>query len=201
MATTHKSIAFFDFDGTITHNDSFLQFLLFTHGKFGLFLRLILLSPIFILYRLKMISDHTSKEIIFASFYKNKPFDKVQAKAGYFAENIIPTYIKKDALERIHWHQDQGHEVVIVSAGFSFILKPWCDKNHLELLATEIEVIQGNISGRFSGANCWGKGKLKRIQEKFDLSEFSTIFAYGDSDGDKEMLSIAHQAFYKNFNS
>ncbi|MEI8203095.1 MAG: HAD-IB family hydrolase [Bacteroidota bacterium] len=199
METNPPSIAFFDFDGTITNNDSFLQFLLITHGRFGFFLRLLLLTPIFLLYKLKLISDHNSKVFIFSSFYKNKSFEEVSALANQFSLSKLPTYVKHEAMERIQWHIAQQHKVVVVSAGFSFILKPWCDAHQLHLIATEIEVVNGKITGRFASANCWGKGKVQRINEEYLLSDYYTIFAYGDSEGDKELLSIAHKAFYKTF--
>ena len=201
METTKPSIAFFDFDGTITNNDSFIQFLLFTHGKFGLIARLLLLSPVFLLYKLKLLSDHNSKVLIFSSFYKNKTFKAVNEKARQFSLKTLPTYVKKEALDRIQWHIAQQHKVVVVSAGFSFILKPWCDANGLDLIATEIEVVEGRISGRFATENCWGKRKVKRINEEYQLSDYFCIFAYGDSEGDKEMLSIANKPFYKTFHS
>jgi len=39
--------------------------------------------------------------------------------------------------------------------------------------------------------------KVLRIKEKYDLKEFEKIFAYGDSKGDREMLALAHEGYYK----
>ena len=40
---------------------------------------------------------------------------------------------------------------------------------------------------------------LAQIKENFDLSTFSQIYCYGDSGGDKEMLELTDERFYKHF--
>jgi len=35
----------------------------------------------------------------------------------------------------------------------------------------------------------------------YNLSEYNTIYAYGDSRGDKELLGLADERFYKPFRS
>ncbi|GAG97863.1 unnamed protein product, partial [marine sediment metagenome] len=47
--------------------------------------------------------------------------------------------------------------------------------------------------------NCYGIEKVNRVQETYTLSQYEYIYAYGDSHGDKEMLSIANERYYKNF--
>ncbi|MBL0255414.1 MAG: HAD-IB family hydrolase, partial [Chitinophagaceae bacterium] len=41
--------------------------------------------------------------------------------------------------------------------------------------------------------------KAIRIKEVFDIGLYEKIFAYGDSRGDKEMLALATDAFYRKF--
>ena len=38
---------------------------------------------------------------------------------------------------------------------------------------------------------------LRRIRERYDLSRCATIYAYGDSDEDLEMLSVAHEKYFQ----
>jgi len=47
--------------------------------------------------------------------------------------------------------------------------------------------------------NCNGKEKVSRIKEAFNLADFETVYAYGDSSGDKEMLAIATHAHFRPF--
>ena len=55
------------------------------------------------------------------------------------------------------------------------------------------------ITGNFITKNCYGQEKVNRIKESYDLSKYDLIYAYGDSRGDKEMLELANNSFYKPF--
>jgi phosphoserine phosphatase len=57
------------------------------------------------------------------------------------------------------------------------------------------------ITGRIEGKNCHGEQKVIRIQEEYNLSDYQEIYAYGDSSGDKPMLGLATNSFYKPFRS
>ena len=50
------------------------------------------------------------------------------------------------------------------------------------------------------GENCNGPEKIRRIKEILNLQDFDKIYAFGNSKGDKEMLSIADHKFLKFFN-
>ena len=65
------------------------------------------------------------------------------------------------------------------------------------MIGTELEAVDGYLTGRLLTPNCRGKEKVARIRAAVDLSGYSRIFAYGNSGGDREMLSIADEAVYK----
>ena len=72
--------------------------------------------------------------------------------------------------------------------------------NKLKLIATKLEVKNNNITGNFKTKNCYGEEKVTRIKKELDINKYNDIYAYGDSNGDKEMLNIATHPFYKSFN-
>ena len=47
-----------------------------------------------------------------------------------------------------------------------------------------------------TGKRCIGQEKVIRIKEMYDLEDYNTIVAYGNSDGDTAMLKMADQSFY-----
>lgn len=188
-----KSIAFFDFDGTITTDDSLLKFIRFVVGdaKFAL--------GLLALYMAKIIPNYRVKQYLLAWYFKGMPKDAFLAVAQEYSLKHIQTILRPEAMQRIAWHQQQGHQVVIVSASLECWLQPWCEQQGLYLLATQIDLSQPLITGRFLSANCYGQEKVNRIRAAYDLSQFNKIYAYGDSSGDKEMLALADEAFYKPF--
>jgi phosphoserine phosphatase len=88
-------------------------------------------------------------------------------------------------------------------------------------VGTQIEVVDGRLTGRFATSNCYGPEKVRRLKEYIneevspaggDLEGWGgkevsptggdlegAIIAYGDSRGDKELLAYANEGHYKPF--
>ena len=194
-----KKIAFFDFDGTITTKDSMVQFIFYCFGTFKTIKGFIYLSPIMIGYKLKIIKNHTAKRILLRFFFKNYPKKKFDEKAISFSKNKLPLIINRAAMSKIEWHQKKGHAVVVVTASIENWVKPWCDKKSLKLIATKLSSNKNNINTEIYIENCFGLEKVNRIKKLYDLSNYETIYAYGDSDGDREMLELADFSHYREF--
>jgi phosphatidylglycerophosphatase C len=92
-----------------------------------------------------------------------------------------------------------GTEIVLVSASAENWLADWCTLHNITLVASVLEVTDGRITGKLAGANCHGEEKVKRIRKQFDLSAYQSISCYGDTSGDKPMLALATEAYYKPF--
>lgn len=193
-------IALFDFDGTITKNDSLLRFIRFVVGDFQFFFGMLLLSPILAAYKLKLTSNFEAKQKVLSWFFNGMNEEAFFLLAKKYSLTRINKILRAEAMEKIEWHQQQGHKVIVVSASLDCWLRPWCEKHGLDLLATKLEIKNGKITGRFHNRNCYGQEKVNRIKEVYNLKEYDYIYAYGDSKGDKEMLSLANESFYQTMN-
>lgn len=192
-------IAFFDFDGTITNRDSLLGFIRFAVGDIKFILGLVALSPMLILYKLKLIPNYKAKEMMLSYFFKGMDEISFQNRAREYSLNHLDTIVRKEALEKLMWHKSNGHKVVVVSASLENWLKPWCDRYAVELIATRLEIKDKIVTGRFLTKNCHGKQKVLRIKKEYELKDYNYIYAYGDSNGDRDMLCIADEKHYKPF--
>lgn len=194
-----QRIAFFDFDGTITTKDTLMEIIRYQHGTARCYLGLILLSPVIAAWKLGILSNHSSKEKLLRHFFGNMPVKKFQQRCDAFAAEIIPTLLRKKALKEIQQLKDMGAEVVIVSASAENWISGWCRDMQLKLIGTRLAVKDGVLTGYFNGHNCHGEEKVRRIREAYDLTAYNEISCYGDTKGDKPMLSLATFAFYKPF--
>lgn len=192
-------LAIFDFDGTITRRDGFIPFMFFTHGVLKTVLKTVLLSPILFLYIIKVLPNWKAKEIVFASFYKGWPEGKFNQLASQYALKHLSSIVKASATQRLQWHQEKGHKIVIVSASFENYLGVWCQKEGFDCIATKIEIKNQKLTGKFASPNCYGEEKIRRIREKYDLNDFEFIYAYGDSQADKSLMKIADEFHFKPF--
>lgn len=194
----YKTIAFFDFDGTLTNKDSMLALAIFKTGKAKFWWKMARLSPSLIALKLNFLSAQIAKQLFLKSFFGGMKAADFETLCNKFSEQILPAIIRKDAWNALQNHLAKGHKVVIVSASAEDWIKLWCNKNNLPYIATRLEVKSGIITGNISGINCNGNEKVNRIKELFSLSDLENIYAYGDSSGDKAMLSIAtHPGFRK----
>lgn len=192
-------LALFDFDGTITTHDSFRDFLVFIHGKIGFLNRILSVSPWLAGFVLRLVSRENAKRKVSAAFFAGMPVEKFNEYARNFCLHRLPRIVRPDAMQKIRWHKENGHRVVVVSASFSDYLKFWCQQLEVELISTGLEEKNGILTGNFATPNCWGPEKVRRISEQIDLSDYAIIYAYGDSRGDREMLALAHQPGFRVF--
>lgn len=194
-----RPIAFFDFDGTITTKDTLLEIFKYRHGKMKFYLGFLLNSPFLVAYKAGLISNQLAKEKTLQLFFGGMKVADFNAFCEQFAREIIPSLLRKKALKEIDRLKQAGAEVVIVSASPENWLQPWCTAHNLQLLATQLEVNNHQITGKIKGNNCHGEEKVRRIQEAYNLADYKEVYCYGDTSGDKPMLSLATHAFYQPF--
>ncbi len=199
---THPSkrqLVLLDFDGTITMRDTLAQFMIHYHGKWKYCIGIGCLLPILFLYVTRLIKNWKAKQYFLSWFLKGIDAKEFKQKCESFARFVVPSLVRPGVLDTIEWHQNNGATIAVVSASPQDWVKPWCDKYNLLCLATQLEVKDDKITGKILGKNCHGAEKVCRIREVFDLADFDEIIAYGDSSGDREMLALAHQKYYKPF--
>ena len=194
-----RRIAFFDFDGTITTHDTLLEFIRFAKGTLPFFFGFLLNSPWLLAYRLRIISNQAAKQRILSWFFRNTPLSDFQQVCNRFADGRLPGLIRPKALKEIDRLYEKGFTVVIVSASPENWLRQWTEKIGATLIATRLATVGDHLNGRILGNNCHGAEKVRRIRETYDLTGYTDIYAYGDTKGDKPMLSIANHSFYKPF--
>lgn len=191
MSSHNKTIAAFDFDGTITTKDTLFDFIRFYIGKHNLLKGLIILSPILISYKLGFIRNDIAKQKLFSYFFKDKSIQEFNKVSLDYVKRI-KEIVRPEIFEKIKWHQAQNHIVIIISASIVNWIKPWAyEMNIKTVLGTEIEIKNDIIEGVFSSKNCYGQEKVNRLIAKYPNRDEYILYAYGDSAGDKELLAFS----------
>jgi HAD superfamily hydrolase (TIGR01490 family) len=196
-----KGIAFFDFDGTITKKDSLLEFIRFCKGKLSFIVGFLLNMHYLLGYKLKLISNQKAKERILGYFFNKMPLHVFEDCCRRFNEERLPYLIRPGALKEIKSLKDKGYIIVIVSASPENWIRDWAKQNDLEMISSILEIQNGKLTGKICGKNCHGQEKVRRILEKYHITDFDEILAYGDSYGDRPMLDLASTSFYRPFRS
>ena len=206
---THQpehEIIVFDFDGTITTEDTFALFLRYYAGTGRWVFNLIRLLPIFVAYKLSIIDRHAVKKAVIQRFFANKEMADIETRAEKFAKDVIPGLIRPLAMENITAklnHPEIGPEsLYLCSASIGPYLRYWAHSvgiHPAHVMATELQTINHSATGHLEGYNVWGANKVQRILDQFAPNKVKILEAYGDTRGDKEMLHAAEASFYKPF--
>jgi phosphatidylglycerophosphatase C len=195
----NRTIAFFDFDGTITTKDSLLEFIRFVKGDAAFYIGFLLHSPILVLYKLQIVSNQSAKEMMLRYFFGKMDANVFNKHCEDFTNKKLPSLIRPKSLHEIKKLQNGGAIVVVVSASPENWLKAWCASVGTDCIATRLVIDNNRITGKIDGRNCHGEEKVNRIRSKYDLNDFSSVYAYGDTRADRHMLSLANIRFYKPF--
>ena len=194
-------VAAFDFDGTLTRRDTLFPFLLHVAGPFKFSYKILLLVITLAGYALGLIRNDQAKIKVLTSFLANMEMDALQQYAQQFADQKLPLLLRSEAMQRLEWHRNQGHRCVVVSASLEIYLRPWASKAGFnDIVGSRLETrADGRTTGNLLGENCFGPEKLRRLEALLGSPDGYTLYAYGDSRGDKELLSAADYPFYKKF--
>ncbi len=194
-----RVLSVFDFDGTLTRHDSFVPFLRFAFGR-GEFLRRIfkLVRPS-LKYVAKGISRDELKAQLISTFLTGVETQWVCQKSEEFCRLIWPKLMRPSGLRSIADELASGAEVTLCSASPALVLRPFADRLGIKLIGTELEVIDGRLTGRILGNNCRCENKVLRLEAIYGPLTAYHLRAWGDTRGDYELLATAQDAHWRHF--
>ena len=195
-------VAAFDFDGTLTRRDTLLPYLRRSLGWPRFLLALLRSSPWLAAYACRLTSNHRAKARLLQASLGGRSAAQIERWSADFVAQYLPRQWQEETLARLHWHQQQGHGCVIVSASPGIYLHGVGDALHMDaVLCTELEIRDGTLTGRMATRNCHGEEKVLRLQAWLagrGVSVASVVLhAYGDSRGDVPLLNLADYAHYQ----
>jgi phosphatidylglycerophosphatase C len=195
----NQGLALFDFDGTITTRDTMIDLMLYNVGFIRFSLTMLSLLPHLLLMKIGLVSIQRAKELMLRRFWGGMHVSEFKAICNRYCEERLPSIIHRDAWNKIKWHLQLGHYVVIVSASAENWVLPWAQANGLQVIATQLEVVKDTLTGNLASPNCNGPEKVARIRQSLDVENFKPVYAYGNSKGDTQMLQMADFCFYRKF--
>ena len=195
----YRPLVAFDFDGTLTCRDSFIAFLIWRAGPARFALGLARLIPAGLGY-LRHHHRGIAKAAMVGEFLRGAPRVTLEAEATRFAAVAGRRLLRPDAMRRWRAWRNEGARLVIVTASPETLIAPFAHGLGADLLiGTRLAFDEDDrVVGAFVGANCRGREKVIRLEEAFG-ADMRLEAAYGDSDGDREMLAAARTSGYRVF--
>ena len=190
-----RTVAAFDFDGTLTRRDTLVPFLTTVAGRTAVVRALAAEAGGLARAAAGRGDRDVAKERVLTRVLAGHPHADVATAGRVFGAELARRSITPEARDRIAWHRREGHDVVIVSASLDVYLDEVAGALGVaHLLCTSLHVdANGHCTGRLLGANCRGPEKAARLQTLFGTEDVE-LWAYGNSRGDDEMLALADHA-------
>lgn len=202
--STVSAIAAFDFDGTLTQRDTFTPFLARGLGWPRFLLAVLRCSPWLTGYALRLVRNDVAKARLMRATLSDRTTAEMEDWTTHWLAEDFPGQLQAWTLARLVYHQQAGHCCVLVSASPDIYLRRVARQLGFDgLICTEMEVEDGRLTGRMRTPNCYGEQKVLRLNawlsERFGVAPASamTLYAYGDTAGDKPMLRLAQHAWYR----
>jgi phosphatidylglycerophosphatase C len=196
-----RTVAAFDLDGTLTNGGSVLPFLVAVRGPIAVAGAVAASLPQ--LARGAVVGGtaaDTAKEQLFVRLLRGLAAEDVADAGAAFAERHVQSRLRADVRDRLLWHRDQGHVVVVVSASPEYYVRPAAALLGADdSIATRLAVNpDGRLTGRYDGKNCRGWEKYARVVSWLRVNGLAgggnqqpVLWAYGNSRGDLRLLGAA----------
>ncbi|MCX6516616.1 MAG: HAD-IB family hydrolase [Actinobacteria bacterium] len=187
------TVAAFDVDNTLTVRDCVVPFMRSVAGTRRL-MNVMLSDLGSTIQRVRRRDRDFLKAKFVHGVFEGKNAGEIQSLGVRFASKIADGWLRSDVAARMRWHQEQGHVVILVSASLGAYLHPLGDLLEVDaVLCTELEEVNGILTGKLDGKNCRGEEKASRVQkwcEGAGMNAEDLVYAYGDSSGDVELLEL-----------
>ncbi len=191
----------FDFDGTLTRRDTLLEYIRYVKGNKEFLIGFLKHLHLLIMMKLGIMPNWKTKRIIFQYFFGGMTLEKFNEYCEKFAKEKA-SLLRKKGMVAVNKAVMDGDQVVIISASIENWVEPFFRfqvSNHINIIGTKIQVVDGKLTGRFLTKNCYGEEKVRRLLKQYpDRKEYKLV-AYGDSRGDHALLDFADEGHYREF--
>lgn len=188
--------AFFDMDHTVITRNSGSQWIRFLRKRRELDLGLLVRSIYWTaLYRMSVLDMEAVATRFFARSAGDSEAELIQKTEEFFAAYILP-FISQKARERVEWHRQQDHLLVLLTSATPYVANPMAQVLNLtHVICTRPHVKDGRLTGTCDRPTCYGDGKVHHA-ESFAATQdvdLGSSFFYTDSYSDLPMLTRVGQ--------
>jgi len=194
-----QTLVVFDFDGTLTRHDSFVPFLRFAFGNAVFSQKLLQLALPTLRFLTKQHSRDALKAELIRVFLNGVCRTWFAQQAARYCTLRWNKLMRPKALQGVAAQLKSGATVTLCSASPELLLMPFAQRLGVALIGTQLEEENGLLTGRVLGSNCRRAAKIARLEAAYGSLERYHLRAFGDSQGDFELLAAAQEAYWKPF--
>jgi HAD superfamily hydrolase (TIGR01490 family) len=126
------------------------------------------------------------------AYLRGKDAAHIRRLARECFDEEITRHLLPHAINRLHWHQNAGHLVILLSGTLDLLLEPLAEYLGVSArIGAELEVKGRALTGHIAGLHPFGEAKADCLMVMNRVGLFNTkrSFAYADSYADRHLLS------------
>ena len=141
-------------------------------------------------YRLSVLDyEQVTAEVV--AEYAGKSVEELAVEVAAWFHSDVEPMICVEGRERIEWHRERGHTLVLLTSGTFFSVAPLQENLAIpHLVCTQLEIVEGRLTGKHLPPSCFGPGKLRAalsFAEEHGI-DLERSYFYTDSYSDLPML-------------
>jgi phosphatidylglycerophosphatase C len=181
-------VVVFDFDGTLVSRDSFLDFSVrYCLQRPGRFVVLAAVLPLAML--LGMRSRSAAASVLLWAMTVGGSTRRFVLALRQYARLILPSYANEAIFEELARHLREGRRVVIATGTVPLLVRGLLSARNVGPISVVGSRFRGRWGGLISETHCVGRVKVRELQRRLGVAEWSTV--YTDSFADRSLLSRA----------
>jgi HAD superfamily hydrolase (TIGR01490 family) len=186
--------AFFDFDDTLTHGDTLPLWLATLHGWPWTVAAYAIAGSIGGFIPAAGVSDRRGriKSLLLKLTVRGMPADRAAAVG-----TILKARVKwrDETIAAMRAHHEAGVRIVVVTGAATIYLPELLAGLPVdEVLGTELEIVDGCLTGRIAGVNCVRAAKAAKVAEWLATHRPDETWGYGNAPHDLKMLDLVDHA-------
>lgn len=196
-------VAAFDLDGTLTRRDTLKPFLVRAFGLRRVAWTFLALAPLALRVARGRATIDDFKLRAIARLFDGADAARLRA-VGLAHAREVRRCVRPAALERIEWHRARGHRLVLASASVDLYVEPLGAALGFDhVVCTRPALVRDAAGERYGagleGEDCRGAAKVRLLEGVVGPLAGVELHAYGDSQGDRELLAAAQHAHWRPF--
>jgi HAD superfamily hydrolase (TIGR01490 family) len=185
-------IAFFDMDYTVLDASSGLEYVKHLRAQRRISMRLMRhIAWWSVLYKVAAVDMNRAVPKLL-SYVGEVSASKLMADSYEWVNQSLKDHIAPRAVERIQFHRQQGHRVVLISASTQFAVQPVAAQLDIDFICSQLVIVDDRMTGDVVDPPCYGAGKITWAQRYADEHQatLSEAYFYTDSFSDQPLLEL-----------
>lgn len=193
-------LAVFDLDGTITHRDTLLPYVMgFPMSAPRKYLGMLCLFWTVFLFVLRLRDHGDVKQAFIRSTLRGQTRAKVQSYTSQFVPSVVKSGVFAEALKRIEQHRGEGARLVLMSASTDLYVPAFgAALGFDEVICTGVRWDGDRLDGHLTTPNRRGPEKTRCFEALRNAYPGFVTAAYGNAGSDLDHMRLADQPLLVN---